>query len=410
MIPELAIARRYSSTQRGSFSAKLLKWMGTGGVAIGVFSLIVVLAVMRGFEGKFEEKIFGFQAHLTFEATGEARAELPEGAVLQQQTPQLSSWTQWLEGELIIQSDFGRAAGARVRGITEDADQLRGVEHSHFPTERGARLGMSGDELPGIVLGRELAATLEVHPDFRDEVKLIFPLGDIAPTGEILPRVRRFQVTGLFESGFYEYDHKYAVIDYAMAERMFGEYGRERVALYLKDPLQAAELKKKFLRSGLGSDIQLATWQERNKQLFEALRLERMGMFLLLMMIVLIASFNIFALVSMLVLEKVHDVAVLRTLGLNVRQVRRLFLLQSGGIGLKGALIGGLAGLAVCLWLTWFPYHLPPTYYVEFLPIRFHIGQIVVGVLMGPFIGLLVGLYPARQATRYSIAEVLRYE
>ena len=216
MQPEWTIARRHLTSPLSPFSVKLLKWIGLIGVAIGVFSLVVVLSVMHGFEKKFEEKILGFQAHLTLTAPAEAETQLPLLTDLTKKTGVVTAES-WLEGELVIQSSFGTAAGAKVRGLQEPVETMRAVEQLHLPTPRQGRLHAEGKELPGIILGTELAASLEVHPDFKDEVKLVFPFGDVSPTGEILPRVRRFLVTGLFESGFYEYDHKYAFIDYAMA-------------------------------------------------------------------------------------------------------------------------------------------------------------------------------------------------
>lgn len=410
MKPEFFISRRYLSSRHSSFSAELLKWMGLVGVAIGVFALVVVLSVMRGFEGKFEEKILGFQAHVTLEASGEAREALPAPGELERRHEAIVLTERWIEGELVIQSSFGTSSGARIRGIEGDAHAIRGIDRAYFPTVRGERLRAEGEELPGIVLGSELAAALEVHPDFADEVKLVFPFGDLSPTGEVLPRVRRFRVTGIFESGFYEYDHKYAFIDYEMADRLFDEYGREKLALFVRDPLKVGPIKERLVAQEVDPRVSVATWQEQNRPLFSALFLERIGMFILLSMIVLIASFNIFALISIVVLEKVRDMAVLRSMGFKTRSVRSVFLLQSTGIGLKGTCVGGFLGLTVCLWLTWFPYQLPPSYYVEFLPISVEWGPVLLALLTGPVIGFLVGLYPARQATGPNIAEVLRYE
>lgn len=296
---ESFIARRYLSS--GSFSAKLLKWIGLIGVSIGVFSLVVVLAVMRGFEEEFAGTILGFQAHLTLEGD-----ELPpawpkplrrgEGPTPEElrQYESIVATERWVEGELVIQSTFGTSAGSRIRGIVDDdVSALRGVKKIYLPIRKHLR-GENEESLPGIVLGSELAALLEVHPDFKDEVRLVFPFGDLSPTGELLPRVRRFRVIGIFESGFYEYDTKYAFIAQEMAERLLGEYGREKVALFLRDPMDASAVKERMIAAGI-NEKNLSTWQEQNRQLFQALLLERIGMFILLLMIVLIASFNIFS-------------------------------------------------------------------------------------------------------------------
>jgi lipoprotein-releasing system permease protein len=249
--------------------------------------------------------------------------------------------------------------------------------------------------LPGIVLGSELAASLQVHPDFNDEVKLVFPFGDISPTGEILPRVRRFRVAGIFDSGFYEYDSKFAIIPEMSAARLFGEYGRAKLGLYLKDASKSDQLKSALVSTFPERSWKISTWRERNQRLFQALLLERWGMFVLL---------------PMIVLEKVKDMAVLRTVGLRLKQVKRIFWWQVAVIGLRGTLLGGILGTLVCLWFHFFPYELPPSYYIRTMPVAFDPFYIVLIVIMGPLISIVAGLYPARQACLPTIAEVIRYE
>lgn len=417
---EAFIANRYLSTTRHSFSVSLLKWIGMLGIALGVLCLMVVISVMRGFEKNFEEKILGFQAPLILEATAAHADQLPKVEELKHIYPELNYVEKRIEGELVIESSFGTSSGARVRGVDRSVNEIKGLGRLLIAEDIDDPLHPKptpdGEALPGIILGTELAAILQVHPDFKDDVKLVFPFGDISPTGEVLPRIRRFRVTGLFNSGFYEYDSKFAIVSKEMAERMFGEYGRYSLAVYLDDVSDSivrlySEVIKKSLKETYEQPAWTAsTWRERNQRLFQALLLERLGMMVLLLMIVLIATFNIFALLSMIVMEKVKDMAVLRTVGLRLNQVRRVFLWQVFKIGLRGTSIGGTFGIIICLWLYIFPYELPPSYYITHLPVTFDPIYIFLILIAGPVISLLAGLYPAYQSCKPVIAEVLRYE
>jgi len=410
---ESFIAKRYLSTSRNSFSVSLLKWIGIVGVALGVFSLIVVIAIMRGFEKDFEGKILGFQAPVNLDLKGEATEAFPSLEKLRNEFPVITAGEQRIEGEVVIESAFTSSSAARVRGIDRLPSQTRGLGRltlsSESETAEEASFFGSGSLLPGIILGSELAVELQVHPDFKDDVRVVFPFGDLSPSGEIMPRIRRFRVMGLFDSGFYEYDSKFAIIAAPQAERLFGDYGRKSLALFLKNNVVSAAFKMQ-LQQLVPKNWQVTTWRERNQRLFQALLLERVGMFLLLLMVILLASFTIFALISMIVLEKIQDMAVLRAMGMKRKQVRRVFLWQAGRLGLRGTIIGGVLGILVSLYLYYFPYELPPSYYMQHLPLSLEPALIMLILLAGPLISILAGLYPARQSTRPIVAEVLRYE
>lgn len=410
MKPESFIAKRYLSTTRHSSSVNLLKWIGTVGVALGVCSLVVVISIMRGFERDFESKIIGFQAPVTIEVTGDEIDLLPTLEELKAAIPSIRRAERRIEGELVIETGFGTSAGARVRGVEGPLDEVPGLGRVQMAKDRELMAPGGDSQLPPIVLGTELAASLQVHPDFGDEVRLVFPFGDVSPSGELLPRIRKFDVRGLFDSGFYEYDHKFAIVPAKDAERLLGSYGRVTLALELADPAASETVATSLAGMAGERPWKVSTWQSRNQRLFQALMLERLGMWVLLTMIVLIASFSIFALLSIIVLEKVADMAVLRSMGLKLKQVRRIFLWQAGQLGLRGTVVGGLIGLIICISLKIFPYRLPPSYYIEYLPIVIEPLQITIMVLVGPLVSLIAGLYPAWQATRYGIAGVLRYE
>ncbi len=399
---ETYIARRYLSTRRKPLFVSFLLMMTVGAVATGVFALIFVLAVMKGFERDFRGRVLGFKAPLTVmsETAGDLQGRRGEFAKADWRITRVIPFA---DGEAILESQTGSTTGVRVRGLGEP------------PTER--RVGKLRETAPfseeSAVMGEELAETLGISPFFEEKIRVTFPFGDIAPTGELTPKVKEFRPTGTFRSGFYDYDSKYLLIPYEQARRLFGREAREGLEIWVDPPEAADAVKERLLqkmKQGEMASGKLITWREQNPKLFAAMKLERIGMFLLLAMILLVASFNIFGLTSLAVVDKMKDIAILRAAGLSARRARRIFLFQAGGIGLAGALVGGLLGLVTTSLLTRFPVRLPVTYYLENLPLYVDPVDVVLVLLLVPLVTTVAALYPAREAGRLSPVEALRYE
>lgn len=395
---ESYVARRYLSTRRKPPFVSLILSISLLSVAVGVFALIFVLSVMNGFEKDFRGRILSFKAPVTVvSGNGE---DLSAGAEdWKKLDPRIRRVVPFAEGEAVAQTREGGVLGLRVRGIGEAPDE--------------ARLGRYYEGSPfsekSIAIGDGLADSLHVHPDFSEEVRLVFPLGDVGPSGDLMPRVKQLQVTGIFHSGFYEYDSKYAVVPYAQALSLFGDQARTGLEVWI-DPPSAAEDVKAALEKKKADNVRVLTWRDSNPKLFAAMKLEKIGMFLLMGMLLLIAAFNIFGLISLTVLDKIPDMAVLRAVGLGMGRVRRIFLLQAASIGLLGSTAGGALGLIAVWLLTKYPAPLPTSYYLEHLPVVLEKADVAAVVLLVPLVTTLAALYPAHQAAKVPPVQALRYE
>ena len=303
-----------------------------------------------------------------------------------------------MEGEAVLQTEAGEVTGVRLKGVSGEITQRFGEVRL---TER-----IDGRD---VVLGRELAASAGVEPEFFERVRLVFPFGEVGPSGDLLPVAKSFTVGGTFRSGFYEYDSKFLLMTYGAALRFLGDFARTGLEVWT-DPFQAGEVKQAIAPRLASLGLSAVDWREQNPKLFAALKLERIGMFLLLTVLLVIASFTIFGLISLTVLDKIRDTALLRSLGLAGAGVRRIFLLKAAGIGLAGDLTGGAVGLAVVSFLTRHPLRLPSTYYVEFLPLRLDPAGLLLILVLSPLLAVLAALYPAWQSIVRPPAELLRYE
>lgn len=395
---ESFIARRYLSSRRKPFFVSVILFITLFAVATGVLALIFVSSVMNGFEEDIEARVLGFKAPIVVynESGGDLSADREKWAG---KDSRIQRVTAFVEGEAIVQSEAGAILGVRVRGISERPQESR--LGKIYESERFSD--------SSILMGQELAASLKVHPDFFEKIRLIFPFGDVGPAGDLIPRVRSLTLTGLFRSGFYEFDSKHVLIPYGEALRLFGPEARTGLEIWVT-PLKDVEKVARKLSKDLPEGLTLQTWRDQNPKLFAAMKLEKIGMFLLLSVLLLIASFNIFGLTSLTVMDKIKDMAVLRAAGFPVRRVRRVFLLKAAGIGLFGAVAGGTVALLVLAFFKRHPLPLPATYYLEHLPILVAPSEVIFVLLFVPLLTVLAALYPAVQAGKRSPVEVLRYE
>ncbi len=393
------IARRYFFSKRKTFFSSFLTAVCLVAVATGVFALIFVLSVMEGFERDFRGRVLAFRSPVTIRAkAGEDLSE--KVAAWSKLDRRIARLVPFAEGEAIARTKEGGVMGLRLRGLAEKPTEAR-LGRYYEETEFGEK---------SLVIGDELAATLNVDPASEETVRLIFPLGDVTPSGDMTPRSRELKPTGVFHSGFFEFDTKYALVPYEEALRLFGTEARTGVEVWLKNPADDESVQKTLREKLSAESVTVETWREQNPKLFAAMKLERIGMLLILSMLLLIAAFNIFGLVSLTALDKVKDMAVLRSLGLTQKAVGRIFLRKALAIGATGAVFGGVLGFSLSWGLQKYPVRLPSSYYIEYLPIFISPWGAVLVVFLVPLLTLAASWYPARQASLASPVEVLRYE
>ncbi len=378
--------------------ASFLTVIATLGVALGVFSLIVVLSVMGGFSGDLQKKLIGFNAHVIVDDNG--TDVIP--AVVGGNDRNIKGSALVIEGEGIIGSPAGgdnSAQGVKIRGIdNKDLEMLDGADFM-----------LPGDFKDGVaILGSELAMQLSVHPDYGDRVQIIVPFGRVGPTGDILPEKMEFSVGGMFKTGYFDYDSKTVILTVSDAKRLLGDNAGQATHIWLHDPRDAKSVAAKLMKEYPG--LKVSTWEGTNKKLFAALKLERMAMSALLTLIVVIACISIISIIFMFVFARRKDIAVLEAIGVTKKELRRIFIKIGAFIGVCGTLIGLVLGIAVCLYLKNHQIRLPSSYYLDHLPVVISVPLAVLVAIGGVVLAGLAAYYPARCASSTEAKVELRYE
>jgi lipoprotein-releasing system permease protein len=407
---ESLIARRYLFGKKKPFMATLLVAVGVGGVTVAVCALILIQAVMAGFSEDLRTKILRFSSPVTLSPvdptlfSGKTPPPLPRDPRIQDVLP-------FIETEIIIHTNDEATQGAKLKGVGLDDPRFFSRLNIEFVEGFGVEdLNPKEGELPGILLGSELAKRLNILPILTEEIELVYPFGEVDPTGELRPKTRRFKVIGTFKSGYYDYDNKFTVAGLSEVRRLVPV--REvptQWAVSLNKFFEAEPVAKR-LQENLQGSFRAETWGERNRKLFAALRLERIVMFLILAVMIAIATFNIFSLILMMAVDKAKEVAVLRSLGLERKRAGRIFLKIGLVLGAMGTFFGSLLGLGGIFYLQHYPIRIPTPYYLESLPVKEEPLSILLVVILTPLLVLLASWYPARKGERFDIVESLRYE
>jgi len=410
---ELFIGLRYLSANRRSGFLSLITLISALGIALGVAALITVLSVMNGFQSEVRDRILGITSHITITAYGGL-----EG-----------SWRRILEGASPLDqvqggAPFVRQQGMATRGGTVSGVSVRGILPDWEPEVSPILADLEEGELDrlvpgeyGVVIGTALAEKLGVG--IGDPVTLVAPQGQVTPAG-MVPRLKQFSVAGLFDAGMREYNAGLIYAHMADVQQLYRMDDRiTGVRLSLRDPMRAPRVADK-LRQRLEGPVLVSDWTQRNQNFFQALQTEKVAMFVILSLVVVVAAFNIVSSLVMLVNEKRGDIAILRTLGASRGHITTTFMLQGTLIGLGGVLAGVAGGVALALnverlvgWLEELLQmrFLPPGVYpVGHLPSKLEwldVGWIAAAALLLSF---LATIYPARRAARTDPVEALRHE
>lgn len=416
---ELFIAARYLRARRRQAVVGLVTMISVAGVAAGVASLIVALAITNGMRRDMQQRLVGSTAHVELMRTaGDGMSDWRPLMARLEGVPHVVAAAPGLYGQVLI-SRGARSGGALVKGILP-ADELKVGDLLQAVNEGSAEAlaptaGPSGGHelAPPIVIGRELALTLGAG--VGDTLLVTSPQGELTPLG-LVPRYQRFRVAGIFASGFYQYDAGYAFLRLADAQRLFSEPDLVSVLSFRIDDLyKAPQIGRAIEREATdyaGSGFETTDWIQQNRELFRAMRLEQVVTFIILALIVIVAALNILIALTMMVMEKTRDIAVMMSFGVRAEQVRKIFLLQGLLISAIGTAAGLVLGYAASLLGSHYRFiHLDASVYsIDYLPFapRLRDALAVTAVSIG--MSLLATIYPSSSAAGVLPAEALRYE
>lgn len=374
---------------------------------MGVMALVVVIAVMSGSETDFRKRILGVEPHiLVMNSSGRFynyKIVLDRIA----RVKGVRAVSPMVFAQTMIRSSHA-LSGAVVRGIEPEnsLSLIRGFTVAELKDKLVT--GRKKGELPGIILGKELAAKLGVGTGGK--IILMSPNGMISPVGHI-PAMQRFSVTGIFESGMYEYDNSLAYVHLNEAQKLMGMKKGQVSALgvWVDHIFSAGDVKKSIL-SFLKYPFYARDWMEINKSLFSALKLEKTAMFVILSLIVLVAAFNITSALTMMVMEKTRDIAVLKAMGATDRIIRKIFIIQGMAIGFLGTFAGAVSGIAICMVLEKYKFiKLPAAYPFSTLPVQLESMDVFLISLSAIVLCFLATIYPSFKASATNPVEALRY-
>ena len=409
---ELFIAARYLRARRRQAVVSLITAISVIGVAAGVASLIVALAITNGMRRDLQERLIGASAHIQLMRTaGDGIRDWRPLLDRLRTVPHVTAVAPGLYGQVLI-SRGARSGGALIEGIVPADERRVGTLLASITAGSAQNLepgATVAGTTPPLVIGHDLAETLGAA--VGDTVLVTSPQGELTPLG-LVPRYQRFRLAGIFTSGFYQYDSAYALMRLTDAQRLFSEPDLISVVNIKLDDLYRAPEVAKALEQTAGRGFQATTWMEQNRELFRALKLEQAVTFIVLALIVVVAALNILIALTMMVMEKTRDIAVMMSFGVSPQQVRRIFLLQGLLISALGTALGLVLGYAASVAGSHYRFiHLDASVYsIDYLPFapRWVDALLVSAVSLG--VALLATLYPSYSAARILPAEALRYE
>lgn len=421
---EWMVGLRYLMAKRKQAFISVITAISIGGVAVGVMAMIVVLAVMSGFEHDLREKILGTNAHAVVLRYGGGIEEPYEVAKKVEAVKGVSAATPFIFSQAMLTTDVN-VIGAVVRGVDVNTlDRVTNLkrymaegklENLENPPEFAAKetdedaAADAGVVLPGIVIGKELSKNIGAF--YGDILTVVSPTGTLTPAG-MGPKLKRFRVVGVFNSGMYEYDSSLAYISISEAQKFFEMEGKVTGLELRVNNIDRADEIAANVRKALGYPFYTRDWMDLNRNLFSALKLEKVVMSIILVLIILVAAFNIVSTLIMVVMEKGKDIAILKSMGATGKSIMRIFLIDGLVIGSVGTVIGLISGYALCWVLKTYDFIKLPAdvYYITSLPVRTSVLDFVLVSSAAVVISLLATIYPAFRASRLNPVEAIRFE
>jgi lipoprotein-releasing system permease protein len=410
---ELLVGLRYTRAKRRNHFISFISAISMAGIALGVAALIVVLSVMNGFQKELRARILGVASHVQISGPNNQLADWPSVAKVVVQDPRVKGAAPFVNAQGMLAA--GQAVrGSVVRGIIPEREEQ--VAEIGLHMRAGKLEALRAGEF-GIVLGSELARALGVLTG--DKVALIAPQGLVTPAG-VIPRLKQFTVVGMFEVGMFEYDSGLALVHLEDAQKLY-QMGDAVSGVRLRlDDLFASRSVSRDLMAKLDRDYFATDWTRSHANFFRAVEIEKRVMFIILLLIVAVAAFNIVSTLVMLVTDKQADIAILRTLGASPGSIVQIFMVQGALIGVIGTFVGLVLGVLVGFNvatvvpfvenLLGFKFLAKDIYYISDLPSDVQLGDVTTIGIVALVLSFIATLYPSWRASRTNPAEALRYE
>lgn len=410
---ERMIAWRYLRARRRETFISVIAGFSFTGIMLGVATLIIVMAVMNGFRAELLTRILGINGHLIMQPIDRP---LDDYADLIKRIDGISGIKfaiPVVEGQALVQGNIGAGNGALIRGLREeDLEKLKLVSGN---IRQGTLKGF--DQAGGVAIGTRMAENLGLS--IGDTLRVISPDGDVTPFG-VNPRVKAYPIVAIFEIGMSEYDSSIVMMPLSEAQLFFNQEGKVQSLEIFVDNPDKVDAMRAPVEEAAGRQLSLVDWRQRNQTFFSALEVERNVMFMILTLIVLVAALNIISGLIMLVKDKGHDIAILRTMGATRGAVMRIFLMTGAAIGVTGTVAGVVLGVVVCLnverireffsWLSGTTLFNPELYFLSQLPAKMDPGETISVIVMALVLSFIATIFPAWRAAKLDPVEALRYE
>jgi lipoprotein-releasing system permease protein len=402
---ELFIAKRYLTAKRKQAFISVITFISTLGIAIGVMALIIAIALITGFQDDVQDKILGSTAHLMVQHyLGEGLSDYPELIKDIKADEEVVGVSPVVYDYVLLTGPYKTSPGV-IRGIDFDLE----MASSKWLQDMQGSLPEPGESIPGVLLGQDLA--LSTGAGIGDMVNVITPSFRLSPTA-LIPRQKRFRVTGIFQTGLYEFDNTTALISLENAQKLFRLEDKISLLQVRIENIFRAEEVSDRIKDVLPKETYVTTWMEMNKPLFSALKLEKQLLFLTITLIVIVASLNIVATLILMVMDKTREIGIMIAMGATAKNIRKIFFFQGAMIGIIGTAVGTALGLFWNWLANTFELIKVPVdiYHIAYVPFRLKVLDLALIVGVALLISFLSTLFPSHRASKIDPVVALKYE